>query len=54
VGSGQDAPPGTLVPEGTAAEQGGWVELLGPAGGVEVEGQEGGVMGGGPPGTKGC
>lgn len=54
AGSGQDGAPGTLPPEETAAEQGGCDEVLGPAGGVEVEGQEGGVMEGGPPGTKGC
>ena len=54
VGSGVVAPPGTLPPEETAAEQGGWAEGPDPAGGVEVEGQVGGVMGGGPPGTKGC
>lgn len=54
VGSGQAAPPGTLPPEETAAAQGGWAKGLGPAGGVEVAGQAGGVMGGGPPGTKGC
>lgn len=54
VGRGQVAAPGPLAPGATTVEQGGWAVGPGPAGGVEVEGQAGGVMGGGPPGTNGC
>lgn len=50
----QEVTTGTLPPEVPGVEQDGWDGALGPDGGVEVEGQDGGVMGGGPPGTKGC
>lgn len=45
---------GPVPPEAADVEMGLCRGMPGTAGGVEVEGHEGGVMEGGPPGTKGC
>lgn len=50
----QDVTTGTFPLEAADVEMEVCSGMPGTAGGVEVEGQEGGVMEGGPPGTNGC
>lgn len=53
-GSVQAVTTGTVPLEAADVEMGVWRGMPGTVGGVDVEGHEGGVMEGGPPGTKGC
>lgn len=50
----QDVTTGTFPQEAADVETAAGGGMPGTEGGVEVEGQEGGVMEGGPPGAKGC
>jgi len=53
-GSVQAVTTGTFPLEAADVETEVCSGMPGTVGGVEVEGQDGGVMEGGPPGTKGC